>query len=700
MQNDFSALTKCLPSFLGGSIFALYSNFDLWMSLAILLPAFSFCLFVYPHLNPGSRFYWRGMNALSIHVSFAGLAIVLVYLNTATHQPQHFSAVNEIQSMLIQLEEEPVLKGNNYRCVARVEQVNDGIIHRSCTGTILVYFKNEKNFGLRSGHRLLCRNGPIEIAAPSNPGQFNMKEWLSQKQIYHSVYLKEEDYYTLEPSSNTSLKAIAQHCREFLLKIIRETDWQLREKSVLSALLLGYTLELDPETRSDFSGSGVMHILAVSGMHVGLIFAMLALVLRFPGQSSRQRIPKAIVIIVSLWVYALITGLSPSVSRAAFMLSMIVFAQSIGRVSVALNTLVASIFVLCLLNSPTILLNVGFQLSYAAVAGILLLYQPVSKIWTPESKILNYIWSILAMSCVAQLATGPLSIYYFHQFPVYFLPANLLVVSWSTLVMFGGIAFLFLSVIPVPGDFASVLINYMLVILNNLVHFFASLPGSVISNLQISGAEMILIYVVLICLATAWIRVRPAFILYACMFFNVVLALRSIEIYQHNQKAELVIYSDRSGLLIQLSGGDRSLLISDSLANKNNSKDYSREKRVRPISIGLSERKNLAVLDKKDTVLQINEGTLRIDTNCYKILHPLTIHRLYSQREKFNLIISGNPKIDPNTLADTDRIIKIITDASNSPYTIRKWEQFAAQLGIDFYNVKSMGAYVLVPSLK
>lgn len=220
------------------------------------------------------------------------------------------------------------------------------------------------------------------------------------------------------------------------------------EYSVAAAILLGYDDELPPELRQNYVTAGSMHVLCVSGLHVGIIFLVFSTILSFLDKYGAVfKILKFCILLLIMWTYAFIAGLAPSILRATIMISFIVIGKIIKRNGVIINSIAASAFVILAIE-PEDLFNIGFQLSYAAVIGIVVLQRPIYNVFYIKNKILDKIWELTSVTLAAQFATAPFTIFYFNQFPLYFWLSNLFMTPLSTVVIIGGMIMLLVSFIP------------------------------------------------------------------------------------------------------------------------------------------------------------------------------------------------------------------------------------------------------------
>ena len=269
--------------------------------------------------------------------------------------------------------------------------------------------------------------------------------------------------------------------------------------AVCSALLIGFKDLLDAELISAYASSGALHVLCVSGLHVGLIFIILQYIIVIPENKQYLRILKQMIILSVIWFYAFLTGLSPSILRSATMISIIIMAKFLKRDNYMLNTTLLSAFLLLCFN-PFMLTEVGFQLSYLAVIGIVYLHQQLVILFYPTNRLLFHTWQLTSVSLCAQLITFPLGLLYFNQFPNLFLVSNLLVIPLATGIIWVAVGAMLLTMIP----YMSVVVFYawkipfaLTWIMNRALLFAEQLPFSIVKGIYITVAETWIIYLII-----------------------------------------------------------------------------------------------------------------------------------------------------------------------------------------------------------
>lgn len=354
---------------------------------------------------------------------------------------------------------------------------------------------------LAYGDVLLARATLKPVVHALNPAEFDYGRYLEYRQIYRQTSIQPDQYRILRRDDGSLYGTAFRFRRHLAAKYQKFISRDAA--ALLSALILGQRTDIDRETVAVYSATGTTHVLSVSGMHVGIVFVVLVFLLRFMDRTRKLRIIRAGLIIVFICGYAVMTGLSAAVCRAAVMLVFVVLAKAVDKDLHNYNLLALSAFLLLVAN-PFYLVDAGFLLSYLAVWGLFYFYPMIYESWRPRYSLVRQLWAAVAVSLAAQLATLPLSLYYFHQFPVYFLLSNLFILVPVTLVMYLGILYLFIPAGSVLKLLAGAL-EYLVHGMNGGLATIGRLPGALISDMWPTVAECLLAYLVIL-LATVMIR--------------------------------------------------------------------------------------------------------------------------------------------------------------------------------------------------
>jgi len=453
----------------------------------------------------------------------------------------HFSKAVGANFLLTEISEAPTEKRRSDKTVLHVKAYQDsaGLWHNTSGNLLLYTEKDSLTRSLLPGNEIILPYKFNAIKDPANPGEFNYKRYLSFKYIHHQTYLKSGEY-SYSKQNNVSLFTVAHHLRSSLQNVLISHGLKDDNLAVASALLLGEKGLLDPEIHQAYAAAGAMHVLAVSGLHVGIIYLILNYVLSF-FLRDKNSILKLVIIVSFLWMYALITGLSPSVVRAATMFSAISFGTIIKNKQNIYNTLASSAFVLLLIK-PNFLFEVGFQLSYLAVLGIVFLQPRMYRQLNFSNGMMDKVWRLTTVSISAQLATFPLGVLYFHIFPSYFFLSNLVVIPAAVIIMYFGIALFAFSFYPPIAQWISTELIGIIDALNQFVTWIQKLPHAVIDNIYFSVIDTWLLYLLILSGIFFLIKKHVRFLLIGLSAILLLLLAKTYDFYSYKQHDYLCVY--------------------------------------------------------------------------------------------------------------------------------------------------------------
>ncbi|MEK6780577.1 MAG: ComEC/Rec2 family competence protein [Bacteroidota bacterium] len=492
-------MVRIAAFFIGGVLWGIYLpdiisiNFAVWLFLFFL---FGFVV---------GYFFLRKSTARSIVVGLVGLCAVFVggYIQLLRHmetrRPNHLIHITStIETYRAKVSSQPEEKVKSWKVVVLVDAVRDKNGWQPATGNVLMYIsKKSEEIDLKYGDQIFIEGAPMVLGPPGNPYEFDFKRFLSFRNIYHQQFVRSEQIKFIAPAERKGFLYYSQQARVWASAKMKQFIIGEREQAIALALVLGVTDGLDNDLQNAYSASGAMHVLAVSGLHVGIIYWMILLLLKPIRSFSRSAWPIAIISLLCLWTYAFVTGLSPSVLRAVTMFSFMAVAKPFSRSTNIYNTLAASAFILLLYN-PYLIMSVGFQLSYLAVIGIVYLQRPLYNLWEAPNRLLDWGWSISCVSIAAQIATFALGLLYFHQFPVYFLFSNLFVIPGSFVVLVLGILLLAISALSPIAFVVGWWLDWTIKILNAGVFWVEDLPYSLINGVYLTTFQCWLLMGVII----------------------------------------------------------------------------------------------------------------------------------------------------------------------------------------------------------
>lgn len=463
---------------------------------------------------------------------------------------------NKSCQFLATILEYPAEKPNSVFCRIKIEY-SDSVCFNG--QVILAYFeKNEKADSLQPGSQVLVKSQISPIKNSDEPYAFDYQKFMANRNIYYTSFIPSKNYFQLENRDQVSILVKAEKFRSSLITLLKKYVQNDEQQQVISALTLGYRKELSPETRSYFTSTGAMHVLAVSGLHVGMIYLFLSNILAFLKRYRSGRLLYLFIIAGLLWSYALLTGFSPSVQRATVMFCFILIGSSLQRPASIYNSIAASAFLLLLFN-PKLIFEVGFQLSYAAVISIVFFYPRLEKLLSPKTKLIQKMWQLFCVSLAAQAGTFALSIYYFHQFPVYFWLSNFIVIPAAYLIL--GFTFLFFLCSPI--HWLAVLISKLLSAVTWTTIFalqkIDSLPYSLIENMSITMPQLFFLMAVNISLLFFIKQKIKIFFFLTISFILLFLITGLVEKTHHFNQKKMIVYD--GGKKIHLINGRKNYLV-------------------------------------------------------------------------------------------------------------------------------------------
>ncbi len=483
----------------------------------------------------------------------------LLTISVSDHiYPDHLKHVEFQESQEVYMAEivdEPQTKENSIKVVAQVTDADC----RSF-GKVLLYFKKDSlSSQLKYGNQVLMRTELQPVVAQGNPSEFNYARYLRFHHIGHRGYVKEQDWKMLsvgEPSVFGTSLSIRSH----LIGLMEKAGLSGNELAVASALVLGHRADIDSELLTAYAGSGATHVLSVSGLHVGIMYVVFNFLLKFLDRSRFQRFLRAFLAILFLFGYAALTGLSPSVLRATVMFSFVAIGNAIDRNTNIYNTLASSAFLL-ILYEPLMVMQVGFQLSYAAVFGIVLVQPRLFSLFTFNNRLVDWAWSISCVSVAAQIPTFPLGLLYFHQFPNLFLVSNILVIPAATAILYLGLLLFVFSFWEQSLLFFGFLLKWLIIALNQVVVWIEKIPYAVLTGIDISIAETIMIYGIIIAILVFVINRKPVGLYLSLALSVVFLTMQILEFEQQRTQQFVTAYNVRGETVIGLVKGREVTLI-------------------------------------------------------------------------------------------------------------------------------------------
>lgn len=670
-------LTKITVAFVIGILFAYYFNPEILLVFSFLFIAICafFIAFLVSKTNSINPIYF----GLTTYILAFGIGLSTQIIHTESFEKTnyiHRKAIFENPHRIsVTIREKLKYSRYNDRYIVLVNKIDDSV----CVGKILLNVqKDSVNSPFEVGSHVLINSNLYQNSPPKNPNQFNYGNYLDRNQIYSQIYTNADDIKI----GSVFEKDVWYYTSKLRTKIIhnlQNKNFNKDELNVAIALILGQQQDISPEIIRDYQFAGAIHILSVSGLHIGFILLFVTFLLKPFPNTRRGAFIKLIIILSSLFSFALIAGMAPSVLRSVTMFSFVAIGMYLRRSTYIFHTLLVSAL-LILLFKPSFLFEVGFQLSYLALFFILWLQPLLAQLWNPKNKIVNYFWEILTVSFAAQIGVLPLSIYYFHQFPGLFFVTNLVIIPFLSVIMALGVLVMVLAAFNCIPLFLSKTLEWSILVLNKIINSIASFEQFIIQDIPFNWQMLVSVYF-LIFATVIWFK-KPN-------FNRLAIALTAIVCCQfayfgthwtiQNQR-ELVIFNSKKSSMIAERNGDNVTLIANQslliLASKN--------KTLSTYLMG-----NFSHLKSKK---QLN-NFLFFKGKKILILDSMSVYPKNTKPDI--LLLTQSPKINLNRFLATTKPRLVVADASNFKTDIKLWEQTCVKAKIPFHAIGEKGFYRL-----
>ncbi len=672
-----------------GLNFLIASSWLTWLTISLLVLSVAFVILNFNY----SRFklykvQWVGGLLITLILFLAGWVSIIRYneLNNA----RHFSKT-PAQHLVVKINNEPVVKNGLARFTANVEQqlINEKRV--TANGTLLIAIKDSAANKLYYGDELLIPAKYNAIDPPFNPGEFNYKKYLAYQNIHYQAFLYPKQFVVLNTNTGNQLIAYSLRLRQRLVEKFKRNMRDTSAIAVASTLILGYKADLSNDILQAYSKTGTIHVLSVSGAHVAIIYILLNFALGFLGRYKYGKAVKALLIIALIWYYSLLTGFSPAVCRAAVMISLIIIGKTYSRYINTLNILAISAFLL-LLYDPFFITDVGFQLSYLAVAG-LIVFQPLVYKWFKfKNKWADKLWLLCSVSIAAQVITFPLSAFYFHQFPVYFLISNLFIIIPVEIIMYTGILYLMIPQLPVVSASLGFVLEKSILLMNNVLAVIEHSPFASIGKIWLTTAEYLLVYAIIICLFY-FLFDNKKWLLKASLALTLLLAI-SISVKRINalQKDTITFLNLKRHRGLVFKSGDKAIVLSDITAGDKNYQ-YS----IQPY-LDSSKIANAALYNLKQNInagfLVKNNNLIRFQNKTVLLFNKEMQNRQFPKKINVDyLYITGNPHTTINEINKNYNYALLVIDGSNTDHFVNDLQKQAQIIGINYQILKRNNSF-------
>ena len=589
---------------------------------------------------------------------FFGLGLMLFIFFFSTQYFRHFKEFSsytfpqEKCSYIGEVMEIPQKKKRSIACeVKLIYPVNK---------KALLYFESDENStSLKPGDQIIVSAFIKPFKNLGNPNEFDYNEFMTRKGFSGTAYINSSGWVDTG-KRNRTIKNEALLLRAEILDRFKTFELSTDEFAFLSAITLGHKDDLSNELKNAFRASGTSHILAVSGLHVGVIYFIIISLFPFLGNRGRSFCLKQILVLLTLWTYVFITGMPVSVIRAAIMLTLFSIGSLFHKKGYHYNTLSIAAFFILIIN-PYYLFDVGFQLSFAAVFSILFFQPKIVKLYTPKFKISTYLWNLMTVSLAAQIGVFPLGLYYFGTFPTYFFVANLLVIPLVGVIIYASVALSFfslfatlnISILNTVYNLIRFALQFTIKSVLQIIYFFESLPLATINESHISFLQILLLFVGLFSLTFYILRNRANMLI---IFLSSIALILTTNTYSHIVKPsnQFVVYNsyDQRDMGYLIAGKKIAL------------EGWSNRIVEHPSSTVVLLTENIYNSKMSDSALSIDYLILSSDNS-------------FSMDE---LELFYKPKT-------------VIVDASISNYTVQKLKRDCENLQVSFHDISELGAY-------
>ena len=623
--------------------------------------------------------YRRPLNSIIFTTSFSFLFVAIGYLTSVKSDVlgdnMHFTHKDTSSPSTFLFSIDEVLKPTMYqdKYVVTLKTVNK---EATSGKAILNVNRDSISHRLQVGAWYYTRTLLLPVPKPKNPYQFDYGSYLKRKQIHAQLSIN-KDELLISQHASSGLRVWSSRFRESVLKAIHAHSFTSDQLAVIDALVLGQRNGIDKQMSTHYASAGMMHILAVSGLHVGIILLLLRFITK-PISSFKLRWLRSIIIIILIWGFAFTTGLSPSVLRAATMFSFLEVGQQLGGKRKTTDAVMASAVVLLLYN-PLLIYQVGFQLSYLAVIGILWIQPWLSTFYNPRYYVDKLLWGIATVSVAAQLGVLPLSLFYFHQFPGLFFLSNVIIIPFLGIILGGGILVALLAVIGILPDYLVIIYGYIIDLMNGFIFWVASKEAFITNHITISFTFLVGLY---LCIVFSIFLLKKYNNLRLVAASMSMVFLTSIIIFEKRNPpaTHLTIFNkSKSSMLGFFNNTTLQVFSADSLNL------VSQDIRVRNYKDGLR-------IDEVD--IDGMKNYFRFKRKEILVIDSLGVYQLGNATPDY-ILLTQSPKININRLIETYPEAKIIADASNYKSYVTRWKASCLNKKIPFHSTYEKGAYII-----
>ncbi|RZK37592.1 MAG: ComEC family competence protein [Pedobacter sp.] len=636
-----------------------------------------------------NAYKFKGVTGISIFLFFFFFGGLLSVLNNETLKSNYFAKKNYTY-IKIWVNNEPEQTNDIIRFTAKVVSGFEECKQIKLSGKLLLALKVDSihPIHLKYGDELIISAKYLEVEPPYNPAEFDFNRWLAAQNVYEQTFINQNHLIKTNRNTGNPIIKFALDLREKQVAKYRKLIKNDEAFAVASTLILGYRADLSKDTLAAYSKTGTIHALSVSGSHVAIIFFVLDICLAFMDKKRFFKIFKFILICSLIWGYALITGLTPSVVRAAIMITIFIVARTFSRNTNGYNTLAFAAFCQLVYN-PFLIWDVGFQLSYISVFGLIYLQPKIYKWVFINNKWLNKVWELIALSLAAQVVTFPLCIYYFHQFPVYFLFGNLFISIPLILIMVLGIFVLIPFIDKISPIFEWIIVNT-----NAVLKWIADLPFSTFSSVWINLPELLLLSFALGLFVYALSKFDKKFLFASGLVYIIYISMDAFDEWKVVHQKKIIFFSLRKNYAAAFITGREAVVVTDLATDDKNYLFF-----VAP-ALEQSQINKLDFISlKQDTTLKYfvknNNQVVFHNYNALIIDERLNYKKLSAEGKFSSIWLTANNKFKIENLPREIEYKNLIIDATNKDYKIAAFKKFTKNNKVVPHVLKKNPAYLV-----
>lgn len=659
---------------LSARFFPEYSIFHFYIILPLLLALCIIWLIAKKQLFPNAYF------GTITFICFFLIGHISYQFRLPNFQNNHYSHIlindnsTTSETQLIQLKIKEVLKSDSYNSKYIASIINLNKVNTK--GSILLNLRKDTLINPLTIDEIVIVSASIENFQFSlNPHQFDYPKYMETLGVHHQIRIS-NDQILQKIAGVSTLRGKAEKVRNHIISKLKESPLTPNELSIIQALILGQKKDISKEIYQDYAAAGAIHILAVSGLHVGIVYFILLFLFKPITHLPYGDTVLSILVVICLWGYAFITGLSPSVIRAVTMFTFFAFATIIDRRTNSINTLFLSYFVLLLIN-PFWLFHVGFQLSYLAVFFILWILPVLNKLYYPKNRIVSKLWGIFTVTIAAQLGIIPLSLYYFHQFPGLFFVTNIVVLPFLGILLGGGILIIVLASFNILPYWIAFAYNHLIKFLNNFIGWVAKQDSFIFQDIHFSTEKVLGSYLLIITSILLLKKRTFQRMTFSLLSIALLLCVFIWDDIRNSENQLIIFHKTRHSLIGNKNSKELVLFRSDSTFNYKNNYPLKGYRVAQNVNFYSEEKLPSAYKYKNKTVL---------------IIDSLGV---YPKATKIDVVVlTFSPKVNLDRLLDSLQPKMIIADGNNYNSYVNRWQKTCTLKKINFYSTKENGAFV------